>query len=96
MEVNMKQEELFCLPEEIQGQDYVLAVYYIRLPRKTDITAKASAMAVGQTIGTWVPVPGIDEAMRRNHMGKVIRILKAPPNDLSTQSVGAVSYTHLL
>ena len=29
----MKQEELFCLPEEIQGQDYVLAVYYIRLPR---------------------------------------------------------------
>ena len=59
----MKQEELFCLPEEIQGQDYVLAVYYIRLPRKTDITAKASAMAVGQTIGTWVPVPGIDEAI---------------------------------
>ncbi|MBU9735610.1 RuBisCO large subunit C-terminal-like domain-containing protein [Diplocloster agilis] len=84
----MKQEELFCLPEEIQGQDYVLAIYYIRLPRGTDITAKASAMAVGQTIGTWVPVPGIDEAMRRNHMGKVVRILKAPPNDLSTQSVG--------
>lgn len=84
----MKQTDLFCLPEEIRGKNYILASYHIKCPQEELIVDKAANMAIGQTVGTWVSVPGIDEAMRRNHMGKVVRIWKAPPNDLSTQREG--------
>lgn len=83
----MKQSQLFALNENIRQKDYVIASYYIDLPKETDIVAKASAMAVGQTVGTWVPVPGITDEMRDNYMGKVVNIIDIPPCDLSSQMV---------
>lgn len=81
----MKTNAVFALPEEIRSKDYVLATYYIELGRDVDVIAKASSLATGQTIGTWVPVPGITDEMLQNHMGKVVNIFDIPPCDLSTQ-----------
>jgi len=76
---------LFDLIETIRDKDYVIASYYIELNKDVDVIAKASSMAIGQTIGTWVPVPGITDEMRQKHMGKVVNIYDIPPYDLSTQ-----------
>ncbi len=75
----------FALPEDIRTQDYALATYFIQLDKSVDVIKKAETMAVGQTIGTWVPVPGVTDEMRRNHCGKVVNIFDAPPFELSTQ-----------
>ena len=75
----------FVLPEDIKNKDYALATYFIQLDKSVDVVKKAETMAIGQTIGTWVPVPGVTDEMRQNHMGKVVNILDAPPYELSTQ-----------
>ncbi len=78
----MKNEQIFCLMEKIKDEDYIIATYYVELMQNESIVKKASAFAVGQTLGTWIPVPGIDDAMRERHMGKVVNIYDIPPADL--------------
>jgi 2,3-diketo-5-methylthiopentyl-1-phosphate enolase len=85
MEGIMTDDKLFCLPEEIRDKDYIMATYYIKLNKNIDIIAKASSLAVGQTIGTWLPIPGITDEIRSRNMGKVIQIYDVPSIDLSTQ-----------
>jgi len=82
----MKSDRLFALHEEIHNRDFLLATYFIELGQDVDVLAKASAMAVGQTVGTWVPVPGITDEMREHYMGRVVNVLNVPPVELSTQS----------
>lgn len=74
--------------EEIRGAEYVTAVYHMCLPAGENILEKAAGMAVGQTVGTWIPVPGITDEMRKRCMGKVIRVFDVPSCDLSTQIHG--------
>ncbi len=71
------------LLENVINQDYIIASYYIELAASEDAYAIARKCAVGQTIGTWLPVPGITEEMQRRHMGKVINVISIPPSDLS-------------
>lgn len=75
----------FMLPEKAAAGDYALATYYIRLPVYDDIVKKAEKMALGQTLGTWVEVPGITDEMRQTYMGRVVNILEAPPIELKPQ-----------
>ena len=75
---------LFSIHEEIHDKNYLLATYYIELPADCDVSDKAASMATGQTIGTWVPVPGITQEMRDTHMGCVVSIQELPPQELST------------
>lgn len=79
---------LHALSETIHEKNYVIATYYIKLPISVDIVKKASALAIGQTIGTWVPIPGITDEIREKYMGKVINIFDMPPVDLETQIEG--------
>ncbi len=81
----MKQEQIYTLRENIRDSEYLIASYYIELPAGTDPYEKAKTFAVGQTIGTWVPVPGITDEMRDAYMGKVVQIFDVPPADLSAQ-----------
>ena len=81
-------QALFSLPEDIKNLDYVLATYFIELDKREDIISKASKMAVGQTIGTWVEVPGVTDEMREKHMGRVVNVFDVPPYELSTQIEG--------
>ena len=81
----MLDTKAFYLPEEIRNQDYLLATYYMRLPKGEDVIRRAVKFANGQTLGTWVEVPGITSEMCERYMGRVVRIYDAPPCDLSTQ-----------
>lgn len=87
----MLNEDLFRLMEEVKDEEYVIASYYIELAHGKSIVEKAAAFAIGQTLGTWVPVPGIDDTMRARHMGKVITIYEVPPADLETSIVDATA-----
>ncbi len=78
-------DKLYCLPENIRDKEYITATYYIKVDKNTDIMAKAASLAIGQTIGTWLPIPGITEEIRERHMGKVVQIYDVPSLDLSTQ-----------
>jgi 2,3-diketo-5-methylthiopentyl-1-phosphate enolase len=80
----MKNEQLFCLMENIKDENYIIATYYTELKPNESIVKKATAFAIGQTLGTWIPVPGIDDVMRERHMGKVINIYDIPPADLES------------
>ncbi|SDS01701.1 2,3-diketo-5-methylthiopentyl-1-phosphate enolase [Paenibacillaceae bacterium GAS479] len=75
---------MYTLMEEAKDGDYVIATYYMALRSGDDIVKKAAALAVGQTLGTWLPVPGIDEAMRQRHMGRVVNIYDVPPKELTS------------
>ena len=84
---------LYSLSETIRMREYVIATYFIRLPQEVDIIKKAESLAIGQTIGTWVPIPGITNEIREKYMGKVVNIFDVPPVELSTQlEEGALSY----
>ncbi|HQZ84741.1 MAG TPA: RuBisCO large subunit C-terminal-like domain-containing protein [Actinomycetota bacterium] len=78
----MRSLQHFALPEDIRTQDYLLATYFIRLRADQDVVARTIGFAVGQTIGTWIEVPGISREMRADHQGRVVRILPVPPADL--------------
>lgn len=84
--------EMFSLSESIRGEDYLLATFYLTMPAEADVLAKATGYAVGQTIGTWIEVPGVTEEMRRRHRGRVVKILEAPPVDLATQTAATSGY----
>jgi 2,3-diketo-5-methylthiopentyl-1-phosphate enolase len=83
---------MFSLSESIRGEDYLLATYYLEMPAEADILAKAAGYAVGQTIGTWVEVPGVTAEMRSRHLGRVVKVLEAPPVDLTTQALPTSGY----
>jgi len=51
----------------------LVATYLAALPAGREAEA-AEAFAIGQSIGTWTPVPGITEAMRRAHGGRVVEV----------------------
>lgn len=73
---------MYMLPETVREQNVVTAYYYIELPRKIDILKKAEALAVGQTIGTWIPIPGITDEIKEKYMGKVVNVFDIPAVDL--------------
>ena len=75
---------LHAYPEEVVAGDYLLATYYTEAPADEDIFQRAGSLAVGQTIGTWTPVPGITEEMLSNHMARVVSVYDVPPTELTT------------
>lgn len=77
---------LHMLPETLPGKNFVIAYYYIELSRETDVIKKAESLAVGQTVGTWIPIPGITDEIREKYMGKVINIFDVPSVELETQA----------
>lgn len=83
---------MFRASEAIRGADYLLATYYLEMPAEADVLAKAASYAVGQTIGTWVEVPGVTSEMRDRYLGRVVKVLEAPPVDLATQTGLASGY----
>lgn len=80
----MNNNLLLSLTESILSRDFCVATYYVSLPPGSDPYEKAKNMAVGQTIGTWIPVPGITEEMRQNYMGKIVNIYDLQPDDLES------------
>lgn len=59
----------------------VVATYLARLPAGKE-RAAAEAFATGQTIGTWTPIPGVTEAMRVAHGGRVVDVREGEDDEI--------------
>ena len=77
--------DFFISQDKMWSENYVMATYFIQLSPRTDVVEKAKQIAMGQTLGTWVDVPGITEEMRYQYMGKIVDIIETPPFELCTQ-----------
>jgi 2,3-diketo-5-methylthiopentyl-1-phosphate enolase len=76
-------EHAFAYAEEVAGEEYVIATYYLEADAGVDIVARAASFAVGQSVGTWTPVPGVTREMLERHMGRIVAIYDAPPVELA-------------
>lgn len=74
--------------------DLVRATYLMALPDGLDATRAGHKLAVGQTTGTWVDVPGVTERMRREHEGRLLRVVEIPAVDV--EQPGGPRPTHAL
>ena len=74
--------QAFCNSEEIRYQAYCTATYFCEAGSQDNIYARAAALAVGQTIGTWTDVPGVDAELLNHHSGRVTGVYPVPPADL--------------
>lgn len=61
--------------------DRVLATYCVRAPQG-DVMALARKFAVGQTVGTWLPVPGLTPEAQAAHEGRVVDLVEVPPREV--------------
>lgn len=67
-----------CMPESVKPEDYVVATYLVKAGRNADLVARASGMAIEQTTGTWVDVPGETPELIEKHVAKVVGLFEVP------------------
>lgn len=72
------------LPEEVFEGNFIIATYFYRSTGGEDVYEKAKSFAIGQTLGTWVPVPGITSDMYKNYGGRVVSVYDIPPAELTS------------
>ena len=65
-------------PENLRKDHYVIATYYCATHRNTNALKFGAALAIEQTCGTWLKVPGETEEVRDRCIGRVIGIYEAP------------------
>jgi len=81
-----------ALPDGVDYEDYIVATYFCSFPKSVPVAKLAPALAVEQSTGTWVPVPGETAEVKRKHLAKVIGIYEAPdyefeiPQDVETRN----------
>ena len=59
---------------EALSEPCVIATYQAKMPDRGTMLERAGRFAVGQTIGTWVPVPGISQEMIDRYQGQVLGV----------------------
>lgn len=73
--------DIFCLPESIDYKDFIVATYFSKTPKKIDIFKYIEDIAIEQTIGATITIPGQSSKDRLRFLGRVINILEVPPYD---------------
>ncbi|MBN1375736.1 MAG: ribulose 1,5-bisphosphate carboxylase [Dehalococcoidia bacterium] len=83
----MKTEEMLsqplALPDGVDYDDYVIGTYSVTYPAIFPMPKLAPMLAIEQSTGTWVAVPGETPEMRRNHVAKVIGVYELPDYEFS-------------
>lgn len=69
---------LIQAPEGLEQGRFVIATYYCAARRSTNMLKFAAALAVEQTCGTWLKVPGETPEVRELTMGRVVGVYEAP------------------
>jgi 2,3-diketo-5-methylthiopentyl-1-phosphate enolase len=72
-----------ALPDGVDYSEYVIVTYICSFPRNVPVPQLAPALAIEQSTGTWVAVPGETEEVRRNHIAKVIGVYEVPDYEWS-------------
>jgi 2,3-diketo-5-methylthiopentyl-1-phosphate enolase len=69
---------LVQLPEALEDDRFVIATYYCGVKAKTNMMKFAAALAVEQTTGTWLQVPGETPEVREKCIGRVVGVYETP------------------
>jgi 2,3-diketo-5-methylthiopentyl-1-phosphate enolase len=67
-----------ALPDGVDYDEYLIGTYLASFPASVPIPRLAPALAIEQSTGTWVPVPGETPEVRCQHVAKVIGVYEAP------------------
>ena len=67
-----------ALPDGVNYDEYVVGTYLVSYPKSIPVGKLAPALAIEQSTGTWVPVPGETPEVRRRHVAKVIGVYEMP------------------
>lgn len=67
-----------ALPDGVDYDDYVIGTYLVSYSAALPIPIIAPMLAVEQSTGTWVPVPGETVDVRCRHIAKVIGVYEVP------------------
>src|SRR4030042_354878 len=67
-----------ALPDGVDYDDYIIGTYLVSYPAALPVPIIAPFLAVEQSTGTWVPVPGETPEVRRQHIAKVIGVYEVP------------------
>lgn len=69
---------IYQFPESIDHEKFVIATYYCATKPSTNMVKFAAALAIEQTCGTWLKVPGETPEVRERAIGRVVGIYEAP------------------
>jgi len=67
-----------ALPDGVDYDEYIIGTYLVSYPAILPIPKIAPMLAVEQSTGTWLAVPGETEEVRRRHIAKVIGVYEMP------------------
>ncbi len=67
-----------ALPDGVDYEEYLVGTYLASFPASVPIPRLAPALAIEQSTGTWVPVPGETPEVRCRHVAKVIGVYELP------------------
>lgn len=73
-------------PEALDKDHFVIATYYCATKPSTNSLKFAAALAIEQTCGTWLKVPGETEEVRNRSIGRVVGIYEAPAYQMEIPS----------
>ena len=84
------------MDESIDRERFVIATYYCGAKSTTNMMKFAAALAVEQTTGTWLQVPGETPEVRERCIGRVVGVYEAPAYQIEVpKSVDCLLYTSL-
>ncbi|MDY6916431.1 MAG: RuBisCO large subunit C-terminal-like domain-containing protein [Chloroflexota bacterium] len=67
-----------ALPEGVDYDEYIIATYLVSYPKVIPVPRLSLALAIEQSTGTWVAVPGETPEVRCQHVAKVIGAYEVP------------------
>ena len=69
---------IYQIPEGIDRERFIIATYYCAGKASTNMVKFAAALAIEQTCGTWLKVPGETPEVRERAIGRLIGVYEAP------------------
>ena len=75
-----------ALPDGVDYEEYLIGTYLASFPASVPIPRLAPALAIEQSTGTWIPVPGETPEVRCRHVAKVIGVYEVPDFEFSVPS----------
>ncbi len=67
-----------ALPDGVDYDDYIIGTYIVSYPAALPVPIIAPFLAIEQSTGTWLPVPGETPEVRCQHIAKVIGVYEMP------------------
>lgn len=67
-----------ALPDGVDYDEYVIGTYIVSYPAALPVPLIAPMLAVEQSTGTWLPVPGETPEVRCQHIAKVLGVYEMP------------------